>query len=285
MSTRIYVRTEFEAFHRWKDAPDDVAFLRDYHRHVFKVRVDMDVSHGNRDIEFFQFKRKLDSFINKRFTGAHFEFSCEQIASYILKEFNAFSVEVSEDGENGAVVTAGALKTQDKPAELVSLQHRTRCFVGTEAEGPFRGTENVLFVPGSIVAHELHRAVNALHKKPSRIYYCAGNDRVINTDTLTRLCRVAASSGGVPVDIEVADHVQAQVLISLAREYPVILQSLSCVVALTHTAHAELFHALDGVEHFHKYVDSVRVRWEDANGKTYETQLNDPIFNQDTFIE
>jgi hypothetical protein len=35
--SRIQVRTSFVGVHQWKDAPDEVAFLRNLHRHVFKV--------------------------------------------------------------------------------------------------------------------------------------------------------------------------------------------------------------------------------------------------------
>jgi hypothetical protein len=102
MKTIIWITSQFEGFHRWKDAPDDVAFLRNYHRHIFEVRVEFLVSHDNRDIEFFQAKRKLEEVLNKTWNGKQFEDSCEMIASKIRKYFLAQAVAVSEDGENGA---------------------------------------------------------------------------------------------------------------------------------------------------------------------------------------
>lgn len=101
----IYVKTQFEAFHRWIDAPEEVAFLRNWHRHVFHVKVSLCVQHNNRDIEFFMFRRLLDAFISRTFAGQNLEYSCETIAYLLASEFDAFSVEVSEDGENGAIVS------------------------------------------------------------------------------------------------------------------------------------------------------------------------------------
>ncbi len=104
MKTIVWVGTMFEGFHRWVDAPDDVAFLRDYHRHIFEVRLGIAVTDTNREVEFFQLKRKVDGFILDNYEGRYFEFSCEQIAEVLLNEFKADFVEVSEDGENGAII-------------------------------------------------------------------------------------------------------------------------------------------------------------------------------------
>lgn len=104
-STTIHVVTRFEGFHRWADAPLDVVFLRAFHRHVFNVRVYIPVTHDNRQVEFFQFKRKLDDYIKATLEGRQFELSCEQIAKLILETFpEATAVEVREDEENGAIV-------------------------------------------------------------------------------------------------------------------------------------------------------------------------------------
>ncbi len=105
MKTIVWVSTIFEGFHRWLDAPEDVKFLRDYHRHIFEVRLGAEVIDANREVEFFQLKRKVDKFILDNYEGNRFEFSCEQIAEALLKEFEADFVEVSEDGENGAIVS------------------------------------------------------------------------------------------------------------------------------------------------------------------------------------
>ena len=100
----IFITTQFEGFHQWAGAPDEVGFLRNSHRHIFHVRVQFEVEHNDRDLEFILMKRKLDKFIadniDKKDTG-----SCEMMAEKIFKNFHPciVQVEVNEDGENGAI--------------------------------------------------------------------------------------------------------------------------------------------------------------------------------------
>lgn len=102
----IYVKTQFTALHRWKDAPEDIAFLRSYHRHNFHVKVSIPVTHDDRDVEFFQFKRELDRYCQMSFADKSFDLSCEAIGALILGRFeNVTEVDVSEDGECGAITT------------------------------------------------------------------------------------------------------------------------------------------------------------------------------------
>ena len=109
---RIFVTTQFEALHSWSDAPQSESFLRNSHRHQFKVRLQIQVTGDDREIEFFALKKKLDktieATINKNDAG-----SCEQIARRIIKGLGniyfdltgrKIVCEVSEDGENGAIV-------------------------------------------------------------------------------------------------------------------------------------------------------------------------------------
>lgn len=102
----IFVTVEFEAFHQWADAPEHVAFLRDLHRHIFHVRITKPVGHANRDIEFITLKREVTSYIREFMEGQVLG-SCEMIASRLMGQFDAVQVEVSEDGENGAIVYRG----------------------------------------------------------------------------------------------------------------------------------------------------------------------------------
>lgn len=104
MKTLVWITTEFVGFHRWVDAPDEVAFLRDWHRHIFKVKIAVKVTHSDRDVEFFIFKKQVKEFLDNKYQNRQFESSCEMIAEHIAKHFNAFRVSVSEDGENGAIV-------------------------------------------------------------------------------------------------------------------------------------------------------------------------------------
>lgn len=108
----IWIRFTFEGFHRWRNAPDEVAFLRDRHRHLFHVRVEWLVQHADRDREFFIEQRKAQQAVNRLQQEADCEeWSCEQWAFRIMEETDAWSVEVSEDGENGSLVQRQCLPT------------------------------------------------------------------------------------------------------------------------------------------------------------------------------
>lgn len=104
----IKVRWEFQAIHHYPNAPDEVSFLRNHHRHIFKCSAKIEVFHDDRELEFFIVQKKLSDNIN----GInHSAMSCEQIAHSIICFLNSevvyqrrIEVEVSEDGENSAVV-------------------------------------------------------------------------------------------------------------------------------------------------------------------------------------
>lgn len=112
MKTSIWITDQFTRLHHWPGAPDDVAFLRHPHRHVFHVTVWIKVTHEDRDVEFFQAKRVLAKAMAE-LDDPNLEFvtetSCEQYAHQILLHMqqdypSTFRVAVSEDGENGAEV-------------------------------------------------------------------------------------------------------------------------------------------------------------------------------------
>lgn len=116
MKTFVGIRFEVEGFHNYPDASknhgDLVKFLEQSHRHIFKFNCKKRVNHDNRDEEFILLRRKVKQYINQNFpvfeSGCEcYDFgsmSCEMIAKQLLKEFDFDSVEVSEDGENYAVV-------------------------------------------------------------------------------------------------------------------------------------------------------------------------------------
>ena len=101
----IIIKTQFEGFHRYKDAPEEVKFLREYHRHIFKVEARIKTTHADRQIEFFILKRLIDGILKEEYENKEFDLSCEQIAENIFmylkgKNLEVLQVEVSEDGEN-----------------------------------------------------------------------------------------------------------------------------------------------------------------------------------------
>jgi len=89
---------------------DDVSFLGYAHRHIFHFRVAIDVFHDDRDIEFIQFKRWLESlYANSTLELNHR--SCEMIAEELAQEIHnkypnrSITISFAEDNENGATMT------------------------------------------------------------------------------------------------------------------------------------------------------------------------------------
>lgn len=107
----VWVTHRHEGIHRYETAPDEVKFLRDYHRHMFHIRLTLQVFHDDREIEFILLKRFLTRSCDEIFGENPSGLSCEQIAKLIIErtqeEFGTdrkYVCEVSEDGENGATV-------------------------------------------------------------------------------------------------------------------------------------------------------------------------------------
>lgn len=122
--TVVFIRTTFEAVHRWASAPEkskltrlDTSFLCFPHRHKFHVVVGVNVTAADRQVEFLDLKQAVDwlisDFTSDQLTGGAWEMhSCEMMASDLMhglirhRDLDVRFVEVSEDGENGAFVMA-----------------------------------------------------------------------------------------------------------------------------------------------------------------------------------
>lgn len=102
----VVVNLKVEGIHCWPDCPfEDVAFLRNPHRHLFTVTATKLVSHDDRDIEIIRLKRAMTVYLNPRDGHEARDFgaqSCEMIARDLMEQFNLLNVHVLEDGENGA---------------------------------------------------------------------------------------------------------------------------------------------------------------------------------------
>lgn len=108
----IWVTFQKEGLHKYPAALTDpaladVSFLGYPHRHMFKFKVWIEVTHDDRDIEFILFKRWLESL----YAGGTLELdfkSCEMISDDLYAQITAkypnrhITIEVSEDGENGS---------------------------------------------------------------------------------------------------------------------------------------------------------------------------------------
>lgn len=101
----IFVTFEFEGFHAYENAPPEVSYLRNEHRHMFQVKVQIEVFHDDRDIEFHMFKNFVQELPERHDMNNK---SCEMIGDVlfhlIAKKYpkRSISIQVSEDGENGS---------------------------------------------------------------------------------------------------------------------------------------------------------------------------------------
>ena len=116
---KIWVTFQKEGMHRYPAAATDpalatgdeydVSFLANPHRHIFHFRVWADVVHNDRDIEFIQFKRWLENLYRSGTLQLDYK-SCEMMADDLYIQIasrypnRAVWIEVSEDGENGALI-------------------------------------------------------------------------------------------------------------------------------------------------------------------------------------
>ncbi len=89
----------------------DVSFLGHPHRHMFHFYVRIQVQHNDRDIEFIQFKRWLESLYSSKQAVLQLDFqSCEMLAEALADKINQrypdrdMEIRVYEDDENGAVL-------------------------------------------------------------------------------------------------------------------------------------------------------------------------------------
>lgn len=107
----VYCSLQFEAVHNWPGCPlEEVAYLRDPHRHTFYIKAHKIVNHNDRDLEFIVLKHKITKYLAERFPsdvgcpdiGAT---SCEMLAQDLIEKFGLSRCEVNEDNENGAVIT------------------------------------------------------------------------------------------------------------------------------------------------------------------------------------
>jgi hypothetical protein len=118
---QIWVTWQKEGIHKYPAAATDpalatgdeydVSFLASPHRHMFHFRVWIDVFHNDRDVEFIQFKRWCESLYSGHGAVLSLDYkSCEMMADDLYIQIasrypgRVVHIEVSEDGENGALI-------------------------------------------------------------------------------------------------------------------------------------------------------------------------------------
>ena len=113
---KIWVTFQKEGIHKYPAALEeprleDVNFLGYPHRHIFHFRVSIDVYHNDRDIEFIQFKRWLQSLYSGQENCLRLDYkSCEMIADDLYLRIaerypnRNVIISVAEDNENGCEI-------------------------------------------------------------------------------------------------------------------------------------------------------------------------------------
>ena len=110
---KVWVTFQREGIHCFPAAASDpkladVSFLAHPHRHMFHFRISIDVYHDDRELEFIQFKRWVES-LYSGVLELNYK-SCEMIADDLYLQIaekypnRDVWIEVSEDGENGCYV-------------------------------------------------------------------------------------------------------------------------------------------------------------------------------------
>lgn len=107
----IWVTFQKEGIHKYPQALTDpklkeVEFLGYPHRHMFHFRVELEVFHDDRDIEFILFKRELEGLYSEgtmQVDNQSCEMIARELAKYIQTKYpnRALSISVAEDNENG----------------------------------------------------------------------------------------------------------------------------------------------------------------------------------------
>lgn len=112
IKSEVYCTLQIDATHNWPGCPfEEVAYLRDPHRHMFHIKAFKLVTHSDRDVEFIMLKHAIlkyfsDLYYNRGLNTHVFgAMSCEMLATALIKEFELSRCEVNEDGENGAILT------------------------------------------------------------------------------------------------------------------------------------------------------------------------------------
>lgn len=103
----VFATLQFQGIHNWPGCPfDEVAYLRDPHRHMFHIKAYKEVFHDDRDVEFIMLKNAIQKYIAETYPdGVLGAKSCEMLAVELIEKFELCQCEVNEDGENGAIVT------------------------------------------------------------------------------------------------------------------------------------------------------------------------------------
>lgn len=114
--TTIWVTFKKIGYHCYPQAKTDpklasVSYLGDVHRHLFGFRVEVEVFHDDREIEFHMFQKEISNLFedSMNINGKSCEMLADEVCEYIDLKYGKtkkrfISVSVDEDGECGSTV-------------------------------------------------------------------------------------------------------------------------------------------------------------------------------------
>ena len=115
----IWVKFDVVGFHAYHNAPKEVEYLQNVHRHRFNFKVGIAVTALDRDLEFHMVKRQLLLMLGKTFPkygdsiNNEYDFrgmSCETMGNKLFARIHAewptrdVQIEIDEDGEAGMIL-------------------------------------------------------------------------------------------------------------------------------------------------------------------------------------
>ncbi len=110
MTNYIWVTAQKEILHKYPNAPREVSFLRNEHRHNIHFKVYIQVHNNDRDVEFILFQRfikgvlfNLEKDLEHRSMEMISDYLYEKVAEKFPKR--KVMISVSEDNENGSLKT------------------------------------------------------------------------------------------------------------------------------------------------------------------------------------
>lgn len=72
----------FDFIHRYKDAPKEVNYLANLHRHLLNIETTVEVFNTDREIEFYMMKDKIDAALKKHKFDENA--SCEDVCVFVM---------------------------------------------------------------------------------------------------------------------------------------------------------------------------------------------------------
>ena len=119
MKKSIYTKFDIESLHNWSTIPDtlgEVLYLKSLHRHHNTIKVYVQITDSDREIEFIKLGHTLREYLNGKYYddvykclnlgSRSMEMMAEELLRYCREQLkiNAYKVQVDEDGRDGAIV-------------------------------------------------------------------------------------------------------------------------------------------------------------------------------------